>query len=124
MTERFKSVRQAIFLVALSTVLWSAAATAQGVPANCPKDLAMADIIDHDFSVSFCELCGVGTVSLIVESPYRQQDDVDFSNIVITEDLRSSGLTYVPNSTRFTTTNVAPPPVVEPAVSGYEIATQ
>ncbi|MCZ6539005.1 MAG: hypothetical protein O6922_04170, partial [Chloroflexi bacterium] len=118
MTERMKSVRQAVFLIALSAVLWSTAATAQGVPANCPQDLATADIIDHDFSVSFCELCGVGTVTLVVENPYRQQDDVDFSNIVITEDLRSSGLTYVSNSTRFTTKNVAPPAVVEPAVSG------
>ena len=114
----FHSVRHAAYLAALVTLLWSTGASAQGVPANCPADLPTADIINHDFSVSFCELCGVGTVRLVIENPYRRQDDADFSDLVITEDLLSSGLTYVLGTTRFTASNVAPPPVIEPFVSG------
>ncbi len=88
------------------------------VPPTCPANLATADLIDHDFSVSFCELCDIGTVRLEIENPYRQADNVDFSDIVVTEDLQISGLTYLPGTTRFTATNMAPPPLVEPVVNG------
>lgn len=88
------------------------------MPASCPSSLATADIIEHDFSVSFCELCEVGTVRMVIENPYRNSDDADFSDVVITEDLQISGLTYVPGTTQFTTDNIAAPPLVEPTVSG------
>ena len=88
------------------------------VPATCPSNLATADLIQHDFAVSFCELCEVGTVRMVIENPYRASDDVDFADIVVTEDLQISGLTYLPGTTRFTATNMAPPPLVEPIVSG------
>ena len=55
---------------------------------------------------------------LVIENPYRQQDDADFSDIVISEDLQIAGLTYLPGTTRFTADNIAPPPLVEPVVSG------
>ena len=106
-----------MYLMALGVLLLSTEATAQ-VPASCPSSLATIDIIEHDFSVSFCELCGVGTARLVVENPYRRSDDVDFSDIVVVDNLAISGLTYVPGSTRFDATNVAPPPLVEPVVSG------
>jgi len=54
--------RQVIHLVALACVLWLAEASAHTIPANCPANLATADIIDHDFTVSFCELCDIGTI--------------------------------------------------------------
>ncbi|MGI9342556.1 MAG: hypothetical protein ACR2QV_06875, partial [Gammaproteobacteria bacterium] len=104
--------------MALSAVLWSADAAAQAIPPTCPNDLGTANIIDHDFTVSFCELCEIGTVRIDIENPYRRVDDADFSDIVITENLLASGLTYVSNSTRFSTNNVPTPPVVQPAVSG------
>jgi len=118
LTDRIKSVRQPVYLMALAVLLWSTGASAQGVPANCPSNLATANIIDHDFTVSFCELCDIGTVRLEIENPYRQQDDADFSDIVITENLMISGLSYVAGTTRFSATNIAPPPLVEPVVSG------
>jgi hypothetical protein len=93
-------------------------ASAQGVPASCPSNLATADLIDHDFTVSFCELCATGTVRLEIENPYRESDDADFGSIVITENLGASGLTYVPNSTDFTATNQGAPPAIEPSVGG------
>jgi hypothetical protein len=117
-TVRFKSVRQTVYLTALLALLWSAESSAQAIPANCPANLATADIINHDFSVSFCELCDVGTVRMEIENPYRNQDDVDFSDIVVTENLNISGLTYLPGTTRFFGNNIAAPPLVEPVVSG------
>jgi len=118
LAARFRFVRQAVIVMALSAVLWSAEAGAQAIPPSCPNNLGTANIIEHDFSVSFCELCAVGTVRLDIENPYRRQDDADFSDIVITENLAASGLTYVPGTTRFTANNVAPPPVVQPVISG------
>ena len=115
---RFSCVRQVVCVMALSAVLWSADAAAQAIPPTCPNDLGTANIIDHDFTVSFCELCEIGTVRIDIENPYRRVDDADFSDIVITENLLASGLTYVSNSTRFSTNNVPTPPVVQPAVSG------
>ncbi|MDX2413274.1 MAG: hypothetical protein QNK34_15065, partial [Woeseiaceae bacterium] len=103
-------------LVCTLLLLGSVVAHAQA--ASCPANLTTADFIDHDFSVSFCELCEIGTVRLEIENPYRNNDDADFSDIVVTENLLASGLTYVPGSTRFSANNIAPPPVVQPAVSG------
>ena len=115
---RLRAVSHAVFVTAVAMLLWSTQAGAQAIPLNCPANLATADIIDHDFTVSFCELCDVGTVRLVIENPYESADDVDFSDIVVTEDLQISGLTYVPGTTQFQATNMAPPPLVEPVVSG------
>jgi hypothetical protein len=99
-------------------MLWSLPASAQAIPPSCPSGLATTDLIDHDFSVSFCELCEIGTVRIEIENPFRDNDDADFSDIVVTENLLASGLTYVPGTTSFDTDNVPRPPVVEPVVSG------
>ena len=96
-----------------------ASASAQAQDASCPANLGTASIIDHDFTVSFCELCDVGTVRIEVENPFRNNDDADMSDIVITENLLASGLTYVPNTTQFSGGNA--PPDVEPTVNGSQI---
>ena len=110
--------RQITWLAAIAVAAWGAEASAQAVPPSCPSDLPTANSGDHDVAVSVSELCDVGTVRLVVENPYRPQDDADFSDLVVTEDLQISGLTYLPGTTRFFATNVAPPPLVEPVVSG------
>lgn len=116
MRGAFHSLR----LLAFGFLLWSTQATAQGVPASCPNDLDSADIIEHDLSFSYCELCGVGTVRIVIENPYRSSDDADFSDLVVTEDLNISGLTYLPGTTRFDTSNISTPPLIEPVVSGTD----
>lgn len=115
-----RRARHALRLLAAGVFLWSAQASAQGVPASCPSDLGTANIIEHDLSFSYCELCGVGTVRIVIENPYRSNDDADFSDIVVTENLNISGLTYVPGTTRFDTDNISTPPLVEPVVSGTD----
>jgi uncharacterized repeat protein (TIGR01451 family) len=89
------------------------------VPPGCPATLGSADLIDHDLVTSFCELCDEGTVRIEIENPFGPAAGVgDLSELVVTEDLMASGLTYVPGSTQFFGVNVAAPPVVAPAVSG------
>ncbi|HKK52438.1 MAG TPA: hypothetical protein VKA74_12660, partial [Myxococcota bacterium] len=101
-------------------MLWLSAgqADAQLVPGTCPSSLATEEIIAHDFTVSFCELCETGRIELEITNPFRQSDDVDLTELVITENLGSSGLTYLPGSTRFSGQNVTPPGAIEPTVSG------
>ena len=103
LANKLSFVRNLVFPAALFLLLWSGGASAQGVPANCPADLQTANIINHDFTVSFCELCAVGTVRLEIENSYLDSDDADFSDLIITEDLLASGLTYVPGTTSFST---------------------
>ena len=70
-----------VLLTLASLVLPAARATAQAVPATCPRELGRADLIDHDFSVSSCELCGIGTVRIAVENPFeRSREDIHFSD--------------------------------------------
>lgn len=119
--RRRAPIRHAILLIAwLGLFVFGATerAAAQVVPATCPAALGTADLIDHDLSVSFCELCSTGTVRIEIENPFDAGDDLDFADVVVAEDLQASGLTYVPNSTTFSTDNVATPAVVQPAVSG------
>jgi uncharacterized repeat protein (TIGR01451 family) len=113
-------------IVLLVIVAWSLTpqrARAQGVPDTCPAELGTADIIAHDFTRSFCELCAVGTVRIVIANPFRRGDDVEFSELVITENLMGSGLTYVADSTRFLGLNLTVPPAVsaaEPTVTGVD----
>ncbi|MCA9502228.1 MAG: DUF11 domain-containing protein [Myxococcales bacterium] len=105
-------------LVALLSLFATTPSFAQGVPGTCSPALGTADLIDHDFGVSSCELCGRGTVRIEIENPFGPSDDLDFSDLVLTEDLRSSGLTYVAGTTVFTGTNITVPASFEPTVGG------
>ena len=109
LAARINFVRQAVYAMAMGFLLLSTQAMAQAVPPSCPSSLATADIIEHDFTVSFCELCDVGTVRIEIENPYRNNDDTDFSDLVVTENLLASGLTYVAGSTDFGTYGIATP---------------
>jgi hypothetical protein len=74
--------RISILLLALAALLLGAErAWAQPVPDGCPAELGTADVIRHDFSISFCELCDVGTVRIVIENPFRGPNALDFSNI-------------------------------------------
>ena len=85
---------------------------AQAQAVSCPSNLGTPTSSTMISAVSFCELCDVGTVRIEIENPFRNNDDADFSDIVITENLLASGLTYVPGSTRSSGSGVAAPPVV------------
>jgi len=99
-----------IFLVVIAVLL-----PVESVLAVCTPGLATDSYIQHDLASSYCELCGVGPIRIRVSNP-RSSDDL--SDIVVTEDLRATGLTYVPGSTAFVGINVAAPAPFDPVVSG------
>jgi len=108
-----------VALTALLVLALGPAAARAQVPPGCPAELGTVSIVRHDLAASFCELCEEGTVRIVVESPFDQGDGVgDLSELVVTGDLGSSGLTYVPGSTSFSGTGISVPAPVEPSVGG------
>jgi len=99
-----------ILLVAIGVLL-----PVESALAVCTPGLATDSYIRHDLASSYCELCGVGSIRIRISNP-RSSDDL--SAIVATEDLRATGLTYVPGSTTLVGFNVAAPAPFEPVVSG------
>ncbi|HEX7045565.1 MAG TPA: hypothetical protein VF203_13245, partial [Burkholderiales bacterium] len=81
--------------------------------AACPLNTS----ITHRLPVSYCELCGTGTVTIRFNYP-SNNNSPDLTNLVITEDLGSSGLTYVPGTTSFSVASGPAPAPVAPTVSG------
>lgn len=81
--------RAALVVLALA---WPAQSVfAQACPAGADID------IDVDDSESWCELCGVGQVTVRVG--YADDDNSPITNIVIAEDLSGPGLVPIPNTT-------------------------
>jgi uncharacterized repeat protein (TIGR01451 family)/fimbrial isopeptide formation D2 family protein len=85
----------------------------ENVFAACPT---LNPTITHRLSISYCELCGVGQVT--VRFSYPGNSNPDLTNLVITEDLGASGLVYVPGTTTFTVNNGVAPGSFDPTVSG------
>ncbi len=73
------------------------AATALASHPNCTDDPSTFNIISHDFAASYCELCGIGEIHIIVTNDTAQP----FTNVTITEDLGASGLEYIAGTTTF-----------------------
>jgi large repetitive protein len=72
--------------------------------------------VTHRLAVSYCELCGIGEVTIRVSHPGNNNPDL--TSLVISENLGSSGLTYIPGTTSFTVNNGVAPAPFEPVVSG------
>ena len=104
--------------LALASLLLPAGRASAQIPGDCQSELNAANLVDNDFGASFCELCSTGTIRIVVQNSIDSSDDIGLSRLVVTEDLQSSGLTYVPFTTQFQGVNVGTPAVVEPAVSG------
>ncbi|MFL6621550.1 MAG: hypothetical protein ACJ8NR_02875, partial [Sulfurifustis sp.] len=83
------------------------------VYAACPT---LNPTITHQTNISFCELCGIGEVT--IRFTYPGNNNPDLTNLVIREDLGSSGLTYIPGTTSFAVNNGTAPAPVNPTVSG------
>lgn len=97
--------------------------------APCDLKPSPPAFIRHDLtasvatSVSYCELCGYGYVTIIVSNPYvgNGADATDMINMTVVEDLRSSGLTYeptAPNPIRYSVNGGALVAGGAPAISG------
>ena len=97
--------------------------------APCDLKNSPPAFIRHDLtasaatSVSYCELCGYGYVTIIVSNPYvgNGADATDMINMTVVEDLRNSGLTYeptAPNPVRYSVNGGALQVGAAPAISG------
>ncbi len=90
---------------------------------NCPSspdNPAFFNILDHSYSNSWCELCGDGQVTIVIDVPSIRSGFMGtqhIENIVVTENLGTSQLEYVPGSTRVSSGAV----LSEPTVSGTTI---
>ncbi len=106
-------------LLAFAALSLSAGRAQAQVPPGCPPQLGTADLVDNVFSSSYCELCTFGTIRILVENPIQvSPGDVDLAQIVVRENLLSTGLTYIPGSTTFQGVNVAAPAAFDPSISG------
>ncbi|MFA6902921.1 MAG: isopeptide-forming domain-containing fimbrial protein [Gallionellaceae bacterium] len=97
--------------------------------AACDLKPSAPAFIRHDLtasaatSVSYCELCGYGYVTVIVSNPYvgNGADATDMINMTVVENLRSSGLTYeptAPNPVRYSVNGGALQVGGAPSISG------
>ncbi|WP_232053865.1 isopeptide-forming domain-containing fimbrial protein [Microbulbifer sp. GL-2] len=90
---------------------------------NCPSspdNPATFNILDHRSSNSWCELCGDGQVTIEIDVPGIRSDFMGtqhIENIVVTENLGTSELEYIPGSTRVSSGSV----LSEPTISGTTI---
>ncbi|WP_051690058.1 SdrD B-like domain-containing protein [Pelobacter seleniigenes] len=97
-------LRWAFFCCLLLTTL----GTGESLGAPCDTKSGYP-FVAHDLSVSYCELCGYGYVTVVINNPYRytqispspQIPDLPgalMSNLVLQENLGISGLSYEPNA--------------------------
>ncbi len=88
-----------------------------------PCDLigGAAPFIDHDLnnnpstSLSYCELCGYGYVTIVITNRY---EGADMINMTVVEDLGSSGLVYDPTAPNPITYRINGSPVPGPPPAG------
>ncbi|MDO8988390.1 MAG: isopeptide-forming domain-containing fimbrial protein [Sideroxyarcus sp.] len=102
-----------IALLALLALVFPAAATAALVTTGC-NDAPFSNVISHNLTFSYCELCGTGQVSILVANPSNEV----LENLSITENLGASGLTRVAGTTTYSVNGGAFNAGGDPAVSG------
>ncbi|MBT8127795.1 MAG: isopeptide-forming domain-containing fimbrial protein, partial [Gammaproteobacteria bacterium] len=123
------SIRCAIKILFIVIGLGLPAANALALP--CDLIGGAAPFIDHDLnnnpstSLSYCELCGYGYVTIVITNPY---EGADMINMTVVENLGSSGLVYdptAPNPIRYTINGIpvaGPPPAGGGSVLTFNLA--
>jgi large repetitive protein len=90
-------MRHLVQLAAVAAVLFLAVSAAPAAPCDVKNNAP--SFITHDLtanvstSASYCELCGYGYVTIVISNPYS---GAAMTNMTVTENLGSSGLTYDP----------------------------
>ena len=90
----FKAGFTMVFFCILTCMPWQTAFASHGTCSNNPN--LFSNVISYDLSSSYCELCGVGEVRIVITNPSRG----DMENFTVTHDFLASGLEYVPGSTQ------------------------
>jgi uncharacterized repeat protein (TIGR01451 family) len=95
--KKLIKVMAALILILLGSYVFAA---------PCDIKPSPPPIVQHNLtaspttSVSYCELCGYGYVTIIVSNPYTGSfpDVTNMTNMTVIENLRNSGLTYEPTA--------------------------
>ena len=90
----FKAGFTMVFFCILTCMPWQSAFASHGTCSDNPN--LFSNVISYDLSSSYCELCGVGEVRIVITNPSRG----DMENFTVTHDFLASGLEYVPGSTQ------------------------
>jgi len=106
---RYISIAVLTLLALISPVVVSAAP----VTTSC-NDAPFINVISHNFATSYCELCGIGQVTIRLTNP----SNVDLNDLTVTENLGSSGLTSVAGTTTYSINGGAFNATGDPVVSG------
>jgi len=105
MQNHFLAITIRLFKLVVATLVL-VFPVAYAVAAPCDIKPAPPAFIRHDLtaspatSVSYCELCGYGYVTIIVSNPYTGSvpDVTSMINMTVVENLGTSGLTYEPTA--------------------------
>ncbi|WP_444884444.1 isopeptide-forming domain-containing fimbrial protein [Microbulbifer sp. PSTR4-B] len=109
-----------LVLLCIYIALFSPQARADHNCPSSPDNPAFFNILDHSYSNSWCELCGDGQVTIRIVVPSIRSGFMGtqhIENIVVTENLGTSQLEYIPGSTTVSSGAV----LSEPTVSGTTI---
>lgn len=94
-------------------LIFPAAVTAAPVTTSC-GNAPFSGVISHNLTFSYCELCGIGQVSIVLTNP----SNVVLNNLAVTENLGASGLTRVAGTTTYSVNGGAFAATGDPLVSG------
>ncbi|WP_444922859.1 isopeptide-forming domain-containing fimbrial protein [Microbulbifer sp. DLAB2-AF] len=109
-----------LVLLCIYIALFSPQARADHNCPSSPDNPAFFNILDHSYSNSWCELCGDGQVTIEIVVPSIRSGFMGtqhIENIVVTENLGTSQLEYIPGSTTVSSGVV----LSEPTLSGTTI---
>ncbi|MFA0791604.1 isopeptide-forming domain-containing fimbrial protein [Microbulbifer echini] len=106
-----------LVLLCIWAVLFSSQARADHNCPSSPDNPSFFNILDHSYSNSWCELCGDGQVTIEIDVPGIRSGfngTQHIENIVVTENLGTSQLEYIPGSTWVSSGAI----LSEPTISG------
>lgn len=102
-----------IALLALLPLIFTSSLPAAPVTTSC-NNAPFNNVISHDLGFSYCELCGIGQVSILLRNP----SNITLDNMTVTENLGASGLTHVAGSTTVSINGGGFAATGDPVVSG------
>lgn len=102
-----------VALLPLLALISPAVVSAAPVTTSC-GNAPFTNVISHNLTFSYCELCGIGQVSILLTNP----SNVVLNNLNVTENLGASGLTRVAGTTTYSINGGGFAATGDPLVSG------
>ncbi|MBW1836981.1 MAG: hypothetical protein JRI99_08555, partial [Deltaproteobacteria bacterium] len=116
--KKTKPKLRAAWIVAAFGVLALLLTAGAAAAAPCDVKNNTPPFIRHDLTVSYCELCRYGYITIVISNPY---EGADMTDMMVVENLGSSGLTFdptAPNPVTYSVNGGLDWPGSAPAISG------